>query len=311
MKFFLSLICSISIFTTFAAIPTEEGLLKNLNNPSPMPGQTIVKFKVTSAEEGKPEAFYKVTLTNENPNTIQVLQQKFNGVQMNNTQLKDVKYEADLVSKIRREKASEKTLFYSSLMFLVFNKGTGIESLIEKNGGAVTKTRTMYNEEKLRLLRNYKVFLASGKSKSEADSPLNPQDPKEKQRVQDLFRSNSLRPSPNVQLTKLGSEFLWTADWKSVVGYFSNEERRLRILDLQATDAAAKVEFDQYGILNGVNEFPKTMAVVTKDGAIYRIQILGVESRGNKEKPILSKVEELKKIFPDASAREETDSFLF
>lgn len=311
MKFFLSLICTLLLSSVNAAIPTEEGLLKNLNNPQPILGQTIIKFKVQGAEEGKPESFYKVTITNENPNTIQVLQQKYNGVQMNNTQLKDVKYEADLVSKIRREKASEKTLFYSSLMFLVFNKGTGIESLIEKNGGAVTKTRTMYNEEKLRLLRNYKVFLAGGKGKSEADSPLNPQDPKEKQRVQDLFRSNSLRPSPNVQLTKLGSEFLWTADWKSVTGYFTNEERRLRILDLQASDAAAKIEFDQYGMLNGINEFPKNIAIVGKDGGVYRVQVLGVESRGNKEKPILSKVEELKKVFPETAAREAADPFLF
>lgn len=311
MKFFLSLICIFSLNATMAAIPTEEGLLKNLNNPQPIQGQTIIKLKVLGADEGKAEAFYKVTLTNENPNTIQVLQQKYNGAQMNNTQLKDVKFEADLLSKIRREKASEKTLFYSSLMFLVFNKGTGIESLIEKNGGAVTKTRTMYNEEKLRLLRNYKVFLAGGKGKSEADSPLNPQDPKEKQRVQELFRSNSLRPSPNIQLTKLGSEFLWAADWKSVMAYFTNEERRLRILDLQATDAASKIEFDQYGMLNGVNEFPKAMAVVSKEGAVYRIQVLSVESRGNKEKSIASKVEELKKIFPDSAAREETEPFLF
>lgn len=311
MKKCLLLCLTLISFQIFAAIPTEEGLLKNLNNANPQSGQTIVRLKVSSSDETKGESYYRLTFSNENPNAIQVLQQKFSSAQMSATQLKDVKYESDLFARIKRESVNDKSSFYSVMGFLIFNKGLGIESLIEKTGGSVLRTRSQYNEEKLKLLRQYKSYLASSKSRSDQESPLNPQDPKEKQRVQELFRTNSLRPSPNVKLAKMGPVFMWHADWKNVHGYFSNEERRLRILEITTTDNPLKIEVEQYGILNGINEFPKSMALQTKDGTVYRIQVLGVESRGNKEKPILSKYEELRKFIETNANKEDTEVFLF
>lgn len=311
MKKYLFLCAALFALKTTAAIPTEEGLLKNLNNSAPQVGQTIVRFKVTSTDESKGDTYYRVILSNENPNSVQVLQQKYAGAQMTAAQLKDVKYEADLFARIKRDTVNEKTTFYSTLGFLVFNKGTGLESIIEKSGGSILRTRSQYNDDKLRLLRQYKGYLSSSKSKGDADSPLNPQDPKEKQRVQELFRSNSLRPSPNVKLTKMGPSFMWHADWKNVHGYFSNEERRLRILEITSSDSPLKIEMEQYGILNGINEFPKTMAMQTKEGIIYRIQILGVESKGNKEKSVLLKYDELRKSMEANSSKEDTEVFLF
>lgn len=307
--FFLALAISFST-SSMAAIPTEEGLLKNLNNPAPQNGQTIVKLKVTKMDESKSESFYRLTFSNENPNALQLLQQKFASAQMSATQLRNQKIEMDLFSKIKRDAISEASVFYSTLGFLLFNKGLGLEIIVEKSGGSVIKTKSQYNEEKMRLLRQYKSYLATTKSKTMNDSPLNPPDPKEKQRVQDLFRSNSLRTSPNVKLTKMGSEFVWHADWKNVHGYFSNEERRLRVLDVSAMDTSVKIELDQYGILNGVNEFPKNMALASRDGVVYRIQVLGVESRASKEKPLTTKFEEAKKNL-DPNNKEETEVFLF
>lgn len=311
MRGCLILLVSFISVTISAAIPTEEGLLKNLNNSAAQVGQTIVRFKVISNDESKGDSFYRVTLSNENPNAIQVLQQKYTGAQMSVTQLKDVKYEADLFSRVKRDMVNERTVFYSTLGFLVFNKGAGLESIIEKTGGSILRTRAQYNDEKMRLLRQYKGYLSNSKSKGDADSPLNPQDPKEKQRVQELFRSNSLRPSPNVKLAKMGANFMWHADWKNVHGYFTNEERRLRILEITASDSPLKMELDQYGILNGINEFPKTMAIQTKDGIVYRIQVLGVESKTAKEKPILTKFDELRKVMETNPNKEETEAFLF
>lgn len=311
MRECLILLMSFISLAVSAAIPTEEGLLKNLNNSAAQVGQTIIRFKVTTSDESKGDTYYRVTLSNENPNAVQILQQKYSGAQMSAVQLKDVKYEADLFARVKRDMVNERTVFYSTLGFLIFNKGIGLESVIEKTGGSVLKTRAQYNDDKMRLLRQYKGYLANSKSKGDADSPLNPQDPKEKQRVQELFRSNSLRPSPNVKLAKMGASFMWHADWKNVHGYFTNEERRLRILEIVSSDSPLKLELDQYGILNGINEFPKSMAIQTKEGLIYKIQVLGVESKSVKEKPILTKYDELRKIMETNPNKEETEVFLF
>lgn len=311
MRGCLILLMSFISLAVSAAIPTEEGLLKNLNNSAAQVGQTIIRFKVTTSDESKGDTYYRVTLSNENPNAVQILQQKYSGAQMSAVQLKDVKYEADLFARVKRDMVNERTVFYSTLGFLIFNKGIGLESVIEKTGGSVLKTRAQYNDDKMRLLRQYKGYLANSKSKGDADSPLNPQDPKEKQRVQELFRSNSLRPSPNVKLAKMGASFMWHADWKNVHGYFTNEERRLRILEIVSSDSPLKLELDQYGILNGINEFPKSMAIQTKEGLIYKIQVLGVESKSVKEKPILTKYDELRKIMETNPNKEETEVFLF
>lgn len=311
MRECLILLMSFISLAVSAAIPTEEGLLKNLNNSAAQVGQTIIRFKVTTSDESKGDTYYRVTLSNENPNAVQILQQKYSGAQMSAVQLKDVKYEADLFARVKRDMVNERTVFYSTLGFLIFNKGIGLESVIEKTGGSVLKTRAQYNDDKMRLLRQYKGYLANSKSKGDADSPLNPQEPKEKQRVQELFRSNSLRPSPNVKLAKMGASFMWHADWKNVHGYFTNEERRLRILEIVSSDSPLKLELDQYGILNGINEFPKSMAIQTKEGLIYKIQVLGVESKSVKEKPILTKYDELRKIMETNPNKEETEVFLF
>ncbi len=311
MKFkilFLSLLLS---FSVQASIPTEEGLLRNLNNPEVKSGQTIIRFKVKGQDETKPEAYYKITLSSENPNAVQVLQQKFSSVQMLPNQVKDMKLEMDLLARLRREKPSEKNLFYSVLIFLAFNRPQGMENLIEKSGGTIVRTKSLVNEEKMRLLRNYRSYLTNSKSKGEADSPLNPSDAREKQRTQDLFRSNTLKSSPNVKLTKIGSEFLWHADWKTMQAFFTNEERRLRIVEFSNSETNIKAELDQYAILNGMNEFPRSMLIQAKDASIYRIQVIGVETKATGEKQLPAKFEEMKKFFTDATQKEEADQFLF
>lgn len=311
MKKIVVVFCLCFVAVSFAAIPTEEGLLKNLNNSAPQVGQTILRLKVSGNDGLKIDAYYKLILSNENPNAIQVLQLKYAGSQMSASQLKDVKYDADLFARIKKEVVSEKTIFYSALSFLVFNKGLGLETIIDKTGGAVLKTRGLYNEEKMRLLRQYKGYLANSKSKSDSDSPLNPADAKDKQRVQELFRANSLRSSPNVKLAKIGSSFMWHADWKNVQAYFSNEERRLKNLEITNSESTIKLELDQYGILNGINEFPKTLVLQGKDGIVYKVQVLGVESKVSKEKTLVAKYEEAKKITEASLSKEDTENFLF
>lgn len=295
MKMFSKLLIVMMIsFKAIASVPTEEGLLRNLNNAD-LPGQYItVKTMVQSLTEADKVDYVKFQISVENPNTVGLLQTTYTNGQMLNSQIKSVKYFPDLLGQIRREKAPEKSLFYSVLMMLTTNRSQGMEAFLEKNGISVVKNKTILNEDKMKLLRAYRSHLVNNKGKGDAGSPLNPEDPKNKERVLDLFRSNTFKRAKNIELVKKDNEFMWKVDWKAAQGFFSNEERQFRGIDYSTADSQIKIEANNYLLFNGTNELPKFMNVKDSVGQLYKIQTLGLDIKRT-DKRLAESYEELKK----------------
>lgn len=67
-------------------------------------------------------------------------------------------------------------------MMLTTNRSQGVEVFLEKNGVSVVKNKTILNEDKMKLLRAYRTHLVNSKGKGDAGSPLNPEDPKIKEK---------------------------------------------------------------------------------------------------------------------------------
>jgi hypothetical protein len=320
MKTFIMLIfLSISLAAN-SAVPTEEGLLKNLNNSNVSGNLITVKASiqnlsptvgsVSEAESVKPE-FYKWVLSLENPNAISLLQVSYTNSQMMSGQIHDVKYIPDLLTAIKKEKSPEKGMFYAVLMMLTTNQPQGLESFLEKGGASIVRNKNILNEEKIKLLRTYRTYLANNKGKGEANSPLNPPDPQSKAKVLELFKANTYQRSSNVELIKTENEFLWKADWKSVKGYFSNEERRLRIMELASGDNTMKLEASEYVLFNGINELPKFILFKDLKGQSSKMQILSLETKTNREKKLIERFEETKKNIQVQKNGETSYSFLF
>lgn len=305
MIFKILLVLSLS-FSVSASVPTEEGLLRNLNNAD-LPGQYItVKMMAQSLMETDKVEYVKMQLSLDS-NSIGFLQTTYSNGQMLNSQIKNVKYFPDLLSQIKREKSPERSLFYAVMMMLTTNRSQGMEAFLEKNGVMVVKNKTILNEEKLRLLRAYRSHLVNNKGRGEAGSPLNPEDPKNKERVLDLFRSNTFRRAKNVELVKKDNEFMWKVDWKSAQGYFSNEERQFRGIDYTNGDTQIKIEANGYLLFNGTNELPKYMNIKDSTGQLFKVQVLGLDIKKSDRK-LAEAYEELKKA-PVSS--EAPYSFLF
>jgi hypothetical protein len=303
-------------FAAMAAVPTEEGLLKNLNNAG-IPGNLItIKAmvqgstlgNVTEGDANKAD-FYKFVLSLENPNAISLLQVDYSNSQMLGSQIKDVKYIPDLLTAIKREKSIDRGMFYSVLMMLATNRSQGVETFLEKSGIQVVKNKNVLNEEKMKLLRSYRTYLANNKGKGEANSPLNPPDPQNKAKVIELFRANTFERSKNIELVKQDNEFMWKVDWKSVQAYFTNEERRLRKMEYVNGDLSTKLEANDYILFNGTNELPKFITFKDSKGQISKLQILGLDTKTNREKKLSERYEEAKKVAPSAAG--ENFSFLF
>lgn len=295
MKMFSKLLVVFMVsFSVHASVPTEEGLLRNLNNAD-LPGQYVtVKTMVQSLTEADKTDYVKFQISIDGPNNVGLLQTTYSNGQMLNSQIKGVKYIPDLLSQIKREKAPEKSLFYSVLMMLTTNRSQGMEAFLEKNGVAVVKNRNILNEDKIKLLRAYRSHLVNNKGKGDAGSPLNPEDPKNKEKVLELFRSNTFKRAKNIELVKKDNEFMWKVDWKSAQGFFSNEERQFRAVDYSTADSQIKIEANSYLLFNGTNELPKFMNVKDSTGQLYKIQTLGLDVKRT-DKRLAESYEELKK----------------
>jgi hypothetical protein len=319
MKFLAILVSVFTITTSLnvsAAVPTEEGLLKNLNNAG-IPGNLItIKAMVQGSSPGNvAEAdasksdYYKFVLSIENPNVISLFQVAYSNGQMQNTQIKDVKYIPDLVAAIKRDKSPDRALFYAALVTLSTNKPNGMEAFLEKSGVQIVKNKNLLNEDKMKLLRAYRTYLANNKGKGEANSPLNPPDPQNKAKVVELFRANTFERSKNIELAKVDNEFMWKVDWKSTQAYFSNEERRLRRLEFTNGEFSTKLEANEYVMFNGTNELPKFISLKDSKGQTGKMQILGLDTKTNREKKLSERYEEAKKAAPSSAS--ENYSFLY
>jgi len=303
----LILMLSLISFQLSASVPTEEGLLRNLNN-SDLPGNFItVKFMLQSLAEPDKQDFIKMQMAEEGNGNLSLLQSIYSNGQMLTSQLKSMKFIPDLLGQIRKEKSIEKSMLYGVLMMLATNKSSGVEAFLEKNGVSITRSKSMLNEDKMRLLRSYRSHLVNNKGKGDAGSPLNPEDPGAKNRVLELFRSNTFTSAKNIELVKKENEFMWKVDWKFAQGYFSNEERQFRAIDYVNSETQVKVEASQYLLFNGTNELPKFINLKDSMGQLYVIQTLGEEVKRVDKKPI-EYYEELKKI---PGLTEYTHSFIF
>jgi hypothetical protein len=319
----LSLVC-LSLACQ-AAVPTEEGLLKNLNNAEVQGNLITIKTMIQNtspavgsvSESEQPKAdYYKLILSFENPNQISFLQIGYSNAQMQNSQIRDVKYIPDFLSAIKKEKTPEKGLFNAALMMLSSNHSQGVEAFLEKSGTKIVRNKDILNEEKMKLLRSYRTYLANNKGKGDSNSPLNPTDLTNKAKVLELFRANTFIRSKNIELVKADNEFMWLVDWKSVKGYFTNEERRLRKFEYTTPESIVKLEAQDYILFNGVNEFPKYIHLRDSKNQTTKIQVLSVETKMNREKKLAERFEEAQKSIASltktaGNSAETNYSFLF
>ena len=321
MKIINSLLLFLVSFTAFSSVPTEEGLLKNLNNEGITGNIITIKALVqntsgilsapTEMEAASKPDFYKFIISLENKNAVALLQVGYTSSQMLNTQIRELKYVPDLLAAIKREKTPEKGLFYSVLMMLTTNRSQGIEAFLEKSGVQITRNKNILNEDKIKLLRNYRTYLANNKGKGDANSPLNPSDPQSKARVVELFRANTFQRSKNIELIKMENEFMWQVDWKAVKVYFSNEERRLRIMEFSSGNTVMRMTAKDYTQFNNINELPKFITFRDLQGVSSKMQILSLDIKNNREKSLPERYDEFKKTLPANKNGEASYSFLF
>jgi len=247
---------------SFASIPTDEALLKNHINGAPN-NVTILKWVASKESSGQKaddgNEYVRFVLVKQDK--IGLLQTVFSNAQMLPSQIKSEKWIPDIATQIKKEKNSDRAFFHALCSMLVQNRNEELALVLEKMGQSITPRSALVNEEKMKLLRSYRSYLATNRGRGEEGSPLNPSDKNEKVAVLNLFKSPSVKKSKNVQLEKVRDEFFWKVDYKPVALWFENESRYFRSLKYDLPEGQVEIEAKQFLSFNSTNLFPKTLKV--------------------------------------------------
>lgn len=308
LKLMIFIGCFFSVLL-FASVPTEEGLLRNLNN-SNLPGNLItIKANIIKGEGARTD-YYKFILGLDGA-LIGLYQINFSNPQMLANQVQDIKYIPDLIAALRKEKSLDKGLFYGALVMLATNRSSAMEVFLEKNGIAITKNKDIINQEKLDLLKTYRSYLTTYKGKGETNSPLNPADPKEKAKILEVFKSSIYQRAKNISLTKIENEFFWEVDWRNVKGFFTNEDREMRSIIYTAVDASARIDATNYISFNNNNRFPKYMTYKDTSGEQFKITVQSEDIKKSPDFNFHARFEESKKLNAKLLPASDLFQFLF
>ncbi len=310
MKLMNALIFWLLTSPLFAAVPTDEGLLRNPNNSELAGSIVTLKAEIRKLAEGVDRVdYYKFVFSFEDK--ISLFQINYSGSQMLNTQIQDLKLFEDLKKEVTKDRSVDRGMFYATISMLALNEPQIMEVFIERTGSSIIKNKQLINEDKIKLLRLYKNYLLSKSGKGEASSPLNPESAEAKARVVEIFKSNTFNRSKNIELVRESGQYLWRADWKTVRAFFTNEEKRLRYIEFVDLNANAKIEVQDYALLNNVNEFPRTILIKDSRGEQYKLTFYFEEVKSKQEKTLGDRFKEASKNMQKQIDPKEIFSFVF
>lgn len=261
-----------------AAVPTEEGLLKNASNEKIDQPYIAVTFAISKLGEDKPQEFYKYIYRVATVNDISLTVFKYSNALMQDAQLLSSVTYPNVLTEIKRNSKNDAGLFNAIMLMLATNQPGGVEAFLAKHGVGIVDNSRMINADKMALLTKYKDFLQKNPGRSDAGSPLNPEDAKQRDKAVELFRENTYKRAPNVELTRRENQFYWRADWKNTQMFFSNETREFRIAEFTEGDQVFKIQAQNYVSLNRKNTIPKMMNIKDSQNQYSKVEILGQDT---------------------------------
>ncbi len=331
-KIFLLLAIS---FSTYASIPTTEGLFRNGNNADVSANlimlKAVVSSKVSSmlmekpAEEisstqekeaitdGPKVIHAKFLLSTENGERVQLIQALYTSGKMETDQLADVRYFSNLKEKVKKS-PPRLALFYSLLTSLALNRSEEIDTFLRLNSKNYKSNKDLVDPEKKALYERYKRYLKLIKEdeslKETMSNPMKPEDPEVAKSIEIVKNKSFMMRDENVSLLKSTNGFKWVIDLDVMSAVFDNKSHRLEKLSFGKVDKNLIFNFDDYILFDGTHELPKLVNLVSPSEEVeVRMTSLTHLNLGNKSMP--TRYGEYRDFLKDSKSKEEElDNFL-
>ena len=319
MKLYLALFLIILSANTFSAVPTVEGLFRNINNKDIDGNIVVMTFQISekqnkniekdngpSDEQNSEEIsvlkkpmkkYYRIFLSIENPRRIEYLKIEYNSPSMNSSGVTNVSYYPNILNKMSKDKSVERELFFSMINMYALNDSRGISKFLSRYNGDYYSNKSVLNEKKVALYSKYKKYLEkvneNKELKDELTSPFTNEDPEKNKEIAEVLEDSMYLKSNKVFLHKEGKHFFWKVDLDSTKAFFENNNLKLKKIVFNNGGGNIKVNIGEYILFDGVHELPKVVFFKNLLEKIYKVRILKYKIYSKLTKTIKDRYKEI------------------
>ncbi len=251
-------ICFLILEISFA-IPTPEGLFRNLNNKEYTGNTSTVTFTIENINK---DSYHKKDNLVQNSsnyiklfvyyeyNTFKLIQVEYASIKMK--EIVRVIYINNLLKRIDIDKNFDRMALYSLVLMYSLNKSYGFMELLKRVNPIIPFNSELINRELSTIYKN-KIKNLKSNLANNIDKNINT-------KVEDnsyFYNSNRI-----IKLVKKGNKFFWRLKLKKVEGYFTSDKRHLDSISIDLGTYSLDVFCDQYSVVNGLYEFPKNILIM-------------------------------------------------
>ncbi len=297
---FTSLCCFSSVM---GAVPNTEGLFRNPNNPD-LAGnfvETNILFEELGNEEdskglnlkmegraGLIKRYLKLIFSVDKDKRIRTVQIEYDGKKMRDSEISQVTYFPNLLSKLKKDANLSRVLFYSQIFMFALNDSRAISNFFKRSNSDYELNKELLNIEKLALFKRYKRYLSAIRKnkdlKQSINSPLQSSDDEKKLKIKEILSSRTYRESNKVKLIREDGKFYWSLDLMRIKALFENKSHRIKSLFLETKIGNISYEFGEFISLNGLHELPKYIHFKVAEEKKYKISFLSFKNFLSKSK---------------------------
>ena len=234
--------------------------------------------------------YFKIIFSKEKEGVTQFLQAEYENSTMKNSSLLKTRYFPDLKAILENNVQVERNLFYSIVSMYALNDSRFISNFLSKHGEGYQSNQLVLNEEKFKLLDEYRSYLSAIKGdealKETRESPLNPEDEEKGKLVKEVLKTAMYKPSDRIKLERKGGDFFWRVDLQSVQAYFTNEKHQLKTLEVTTPSGNLSMNLSDYILFDGIHELPKDIYFRDLADRHFRIRFLSFSNWINKGKTL-------------------------
>ncbi|MCY4524244.1 MAG: hypothetical protein OXB84_05860, partial [Halobacteriovoraceae bacterium] len=266
------------ISNCYSAIPTVEGLFRSGSNKK-IAGKIVILSAIVNKfdEEGdlkelnapgknleETEGQYvKWIFSRVNEQKIQVIQSLYDSNKMNKQSIIETFFIPHITKKVQKEPQVSRALFYSLMLMYAFNDSIGMKKLFQQYSNDFKENKEIMNQDKINLYNKYRNYLITLNKNSDLKdklvSPLRPKNEKEREKVDKIINSSMYEDTGQVKLTRKNNRFFWEVTLKNAYALFTNEEYRLKHLQLEFPNGDAEVKAGDYSLINGHYALPRIL----------------------------------------------------
>jgi len=320
VKIILASILTFSL-SALAYVPTVEGLFRHGNNPEVTTNALVVTATVApyspfvEKTEGPSNTLWIKWIYNVTSHgKLKLTQLIYTSSVMNDASLVDKHYVAELSPQSFAGANTEKGLFLALMNSMLINDGSFMIDFLQHHGVSVAANTEILNQDKTALLYRHRSWLAQtkgGRAAGADESPLNPSNPSDRERVARLMGSSMYLDSGKVSLSRFQGEPSWQIRTDNFEAYVDDAKREVRQLLLRQSSGETEITCHDPMLMNGSHRMAKYLIVKNTLDQHFTVNFLSLRHFNESPGELVSRLQRYDQVLSQKKAPVDRPSFLY